>query len=75
MTDRVCRPCLKCGKEVIAFVSSPIDKARQVLVTFIHEDDRAEGEGCKMALAPEFVETLMAGAIVEYLGETEPGIH
>jgi len=74
MTDRACRPCLKCGKEVIAFVSSPIDKA-QVLVTFIHEGDRDEDKGCKMALAPEFVETLMAGAIVEYLGETEPGIH
>jgi len=74
MTDRVCRPCLKCGKEVIAFVSSPL-KQGQVLVTFIHEDDRAEDKGCKMALAPEFVETLMAGAIVEYLGETEPGVH
>jgi len=74
MTDRVCRPCLKCGKEVIAFVSSPLTQG-QVLVTFIHEDDRAEDKGCKMALAPEFVETLMAGAIVEYLGETEPGVH
>ena len=75
MTDPPLRPCPKCGHEVIAFVSSPIDKARQLLVTFIHEDDRAEDKGCKMAFAPEFVESLMAGAIVQYLGETEPGIH